>query len=372
VTFAVEVEGWLSGYHRVMNASGESDHLVIDLQSELRALGAETEGQRRAKRILPWIGSVSVHLFLIFVGFLIPWTTQFFLRESEKPVAIVADFQNLTPGVPPLNDAQSAERNQDLEALQPDLSAIEVPSPLDDLLRDSDIQLEVDSPFIDADSLRGLVPSGSGDTVSFGGLRGSNARNIVYVVDASGSMMPYLPIVIDELLRSIDQLTEAQNFSVIFFQNNEAILVPGPNGRADPRKAELSRRSRQKLLIADEENKLFVFDWINLDRGHIRATGKSNPIRAIELALDGLQPEPDVVFILSTDITGIGEFEVDQGELLNLIDRLNSDRRGIRKAVIKTIQFIDQDPLETLKKIAERNGGADGYRFLSRKDLGLN
>lgn len=355
----------------MMNETGGSNHLD-DLQSELRALGAETEGQRRAKRILPWIGSVSVHLFLIFVGFLIPWTTQFFLNESEKPVAIVADFQNLTPGVLPVNDSPSLDGDQDSETLQPDLSAIDVPSPLDDFLSDSASQLEIDSPFIDADSLRGLVPSGSGDTVSFGGLRGSNARNIVYVVDASGSMMPYLPIVIDELIRSIDQLTEAQNFSVIFFQNNEAILVPGPNSRTDSRKARRSNRTRQKLLIADDENKLFVYDWINLDRGHIRATGKSNPIQAIELALDGLQPEPNVVFILSTDITGIGEFEVDQGELLGLIDRLNTDRRELRKAVIKTIQFIDQDPLETLKKIAERNGGAGGYRFLSREDLGLN
>jgi len=35
------------------------------------------------------------------------------------------------------------------------------------------------------------------------------------------------------------------------------------------------------------------------------------------------------------------------------------------------VQFLDPDPLETLRRIAEQHGGPDGYRFLSRAELGL-
>ncbi len=340
-----------------------------DLDEALRSMGAETTGQRRAKRILPWVGSVSLHILLIFMGFFIPWTSRYFLQTADEPVAIVADFDNLQPGTLTAGDLGSVKSEMVSDSLALDTPVLDdsivVPDPLADLSRDVDLR----GPALSGDSIKGFAPAGTGDTVSFGGLRGSNVRNIVYVVDASGSMMPYLPVVINELIRSIDRLSESQNFSVVFFQKNDAILVPGPNERVSGK----SRRSKKhhQLLPATDDNKNFVFDWINLDHGHIRATGKSNPLEAIKTALDGLTPQADVIFILSTDITGVGEFEIDQNNLLNLIGRLNRDRHGGLKAVIKTIQFIDQDPLETLKKIAEQNGGIDGYRFMSRQDLGL-
>ncbi len=344
-----------------------------DLQADLKSLGAETESQRRAKHILPWIGSVTAHLLLILLGFLIPWTTQFFLSEEEQePVAIVADLHNLTPGLLAVNDMQTTSAETTDSALQTDAQEItiptDVPNPLEDLTSD----LDLSGPASESDALQGFAPSGEGDSVSFGGLRGSNAKNIVYLVDASGSMMPYLSIVIDELTRSIDQLTDTQNFAVIFFQKNEAVLVPGPDDQLDAQGQRRRGRGRTKLLPGSAANKLFVYSWIDLDAGHIRATGTSNPIEALELALDGMQPNPDVVFVLSTDITGLGEYEVDQSELLKLISRLNRDRTNRLRTVIKTIQFIEEDPLESLKKIAEQNGGLGGYRFLSRADLGMN
>ena len=149
-------------------------------------------------------------------------------------------------------------------------------------------------------------------------------------------------------------------------------VVPGP-GDADSERGTGSRRKRKySLLHGIERNKLHVFDWIDLDSRNIRAVGKSNPLKAIEIALDQVDPEPDVVFILSTDITGVGEYEVDQSELLTMIRRLNRGRRGDLKAELKTIQFIYEDPLGTLKLIADQNGGPDGYKFLSREELGLD
>jgi hypothetical protein len=36
------------------------------------------------------------------------------------------------------------------------------------------------------------------------------------------------------------------------------------------------------------------------------------------------------------------------------------------------VQFLDPDPLDTLRKIAEVHGGPKGYRFLDRRQLGIS
>ena len=81
---------------------------------------------------------------------------------------------------------------------------------------------------------------------------------------------------------------------------------------------------------------------------------------------------PDVIFLLSQNITGYGQFEVDQRDLLALLDKLNpKNANGRRAAQINCIQFIDPDPLDTMRKIAEEHGGPNGYKFLDRSELGL-
>ncbi len=320
-----------------------------------------------AQRVVPWIASIAAHAGMIVLGLLIPWTTARLLADKAAPPAVVAEFNDLT--FQPLTTINPDDTdNEDL--------VFEERSRLDR----SDASEALDANRVDPasligpaggdEALAGFAPKGGSNDVTFGGLRGSNARNIVYVVDASGSMIAYLPILIDELVRSIDKLNESQNFRVVFFQRNEAVLVPGPQDPKDI--ATKRRRGTVKLLPATNENKLFVFDWMNLDNRNIRATSQSNPLAAIELALRDMNPVPDVVFILSTDITGLGEFEVDQRDLLNMIQRLNHDSRGQPRSVLKTIQFVSEDPLGTLKRIAEDNGGPGGYRFLSRQELGLD
>ena len=104
--------------------------------------------------------------------------------------------------------------------------------------------------------------------------------------------------------------------------------------------------------------------------GHVMPAGRSNPLAALE---KGLRLRPDVIFLLSENITGSGEFEIDQADLLSLLDRLNPVHRRTnrRRTRINCVQVLDPDPLDTLGKIARRHGGPDGYRFLSRSELGL-
>ena len=62
-------------------------------------------------------------------------------------------------------------------------------------------------------------------------------------------------------------------------------------------------------------------------------------------------------------------------DLLNLLDKLNplDPDTNRRAAQINCIQFLDADPLDTMKKIAQAHGGRGGgaFKFLTRKDLGL-
>ena len=352
---------------------------------------AALNARQRVQRVLPWVASVAGHAAVIVLGILTPWTVRVIMASRETPAAVVADFNNLT--LAPLEGvADSLDAAYSRDAFDAALSAASpegMPDAADLLAGAGGLTDDAATPGASGatglgtglggdDALQGFIPRGQdGGEVSFGGLRGSNARNIVYVVDASGSMLTYLPIVIDELVRSIDKLSENQSFAVTFFQQNEALLVPGPHD-PDPGDEDARRRrgrsgghDRPRLLPATPENKLHVFNWIDLDARNVRATGRSNPIAAIRLALEQLEPQPDVVFILSTDITGIGEYEVDQEELLALIRRANRDKDGGHKAVIKTIEFVYEDRLDTLRKIAEENGGPDGHRFLSREELGM-
>jgi hypothetical protein len=83
---------------------------------------------------------------------------------------------------------------------------------------------------------------------------------------------------------------------------------------------------------------------------------------------------PEIIFLLSSDITGSGEFEMSEIALLAALERLNpidpaSNRRLTR---VQCIQFLDPDPLGTLQRIAKEHGGAEGFINITREDLGLD
>jgi hypothetical protein len=186
----------------------------------------------------------------------------------------------------------------------------------------------------------------------FMGLQG-NATRIVYLIDASGTLIETLPFVVAELKNSVGNLSEKQSFTVIFFQGTDPKEVP-----------------RSGMKQANSANKTGVFNWI--DSGKIIPQGGNNPVKAIQLAL---AYEPELIYILSDNITGNGIYQVDQRSFVRDIEKANRGRDGKQKAKINTIQFITPDPLEgygmkgTLKQISENSGGV--YKFLDAKELGI-
>ncbi|MCZ6836005.1 MAG: hypothetical protein O7G85_09550, partial [Planctomycetota bacterium] len=328
---------------------GEESPQLKQLREELASLGSETDAQRRAKKVVPWIASVAVHGLMILLGFLITWTAVL-LQPPQEPTIIVADFNALS--YEPINLLQLDQDELQEEMVQ---DRIEIDSN-DQLINDRLNELEVDPLSLISDAasespLAKFAPQPTSGRAEFVGLSSSNARRIVYVIDASGSMIRTLPIVIQELGRSLDNLTREQSFSVIFFQRDEALVVP-PEGQ---------------LINALHEEKIRVLEWID---ENIIPVGTSNPLKALEKALGF---EPDAVFLLSENITGGGQWEIDQRDLLALLERLNpiDANLGRRPTVINCIQFLDPDPLDTLKKIAQIHGGPKGYKFLDRQELGL-
>ena len=188
----------------------------------------------------------------------------------------------------------------------------------------------------------GTVQGQGGIKAKFFGL-GGNAKKLVYVVDASGSLLNSFPAVVSALKRSINELSDKQRFTVIFFQRDTAIEVP-------PR----------RLKVADAQTKKHVGDW--LAEGNIITQGTSNPVTALKLAFNY---RPDLIFVLSDNITGAKEYEIDQRDLLNQLDQLNKSR----KTKINTIQFLYPDQFGTLKLISDAHGGL--HKFVSAEDVGL-
>ena len=168
----------------------------------------------------------------------------------------------------------------------------------------------------------------------------SNAfRRIVFVVDASGSLIDSMPRVVEEVNQSIDQLDPDQQFSVIFYQGNQVFEAPptGLKGGSDRAKAQIQA-------------------WILPSAGHVLPQGFSNPIEAMRIAMTY---NPDLVCLYSDTVTGIRPGEIGRDELLRQVNQLTQDR-GV---TISTIQFFYNDPEQTLETLAAHHGGI--YRFVA-------
>lgn len=299
------------------------------------------------RKTVAWATSVVGHAGLLLIVLLLGWN----MSEGSAPrtTPLITATTDPTP-IEPLGEIEEERTAPAALVLEPVVIPVEFSqAPLRMMPRQGSFT---------GGTLRNAAPTGLG-TVSFVGLGGGAARRIVYVVDASGSMIGAFPVILKELRKSIEALTAAQSFSVIFFQRDQAVETP-PQGR---------------LVEATSENKARTTAWIE---DNILPSGRSSPMNALERAM---ALDPEVVFLLSSNITGSGRYEMDTEALMAELDALNpaDQAGGKRRAIINCIQFLDEDPLDALRSIARRHGGnddeatneADAYRFLNRSELGL-
>ena len=314
----------------------------IDDQGELD--DEDTVGReigRTLNLLMPWAVSILLHLALILIAVFMVWSLGV-IADEEEDIIPIARLSAQVGGSLTQSEKMDLARTQQVRKVMTQEVADE------DALSHLNSKTKTELQLIGAAGGGGkMAPFGTvqgqgGIKANFFGL-GGNAKKLVYVVDASGSLLNSFPAVVGELKRSISQLSDKQRFTVIFFQRDTAIEVP-------PR----------QLKVADAQTIKRVGDW--LAKGNIITQGTSNPVKAMRLAFNY---RPDLIFVLSDNITGAKEYEIDQRDLLNQLDQLNK----ARKTKINTIQFLYPDQFGTLKMISDQHGGL--HTFVSAEDVGL-
>jgi len=299
------------------------------------------------QQMLPWMTSVLFHLGIIVLALFLVWS-YIMVTEEEQPIIPVARLSENPGGQ--LSESEDVELQATQNVRQVQSEEVSNDQAMENLNSNTESKLELVGLSGGASGGK-IAPFGTTTGTSSGiGARfygaGGNATKIIYVIDASGSLIDTLPFVIKELKRSISELSDKQQFTVIFFQAGSAVEVP-PRG--------------WKNATSDTKKK--VADWITLASGNIIPRGSTNPVQALNLAM---RYRPELVFILSDNITGHGRYEVDRSNLLKMLNDANEDR----KIKINTIQFLYPDPLNTLKEVAKQHGGV--FKFITEDDLGLN
>lgn len=298
---------------------------------------------------MSWSLSIILHLGVLLIASVITWSIV--NMPEDRPIVVLSNpdaspnfeaVSSLTADTPepaPAGGTTSTSAQKPVEAA--DLASLLVSA--DDLLSMSST--------LAAEPGAGELPG-----ISFGGVAAPAATRLVFVVDTSGSMIGAFPSVVEEIERTLRQLDPRQSFMLLLFREGEVLELPGRGGRLRPATPQ----------AVDE-----AVGWMR-DR---TPSGRSDPSAALRRAFN---LDPEVMYLVSTDITGSGAYEIDREALFELLDDLNprtSNER--RRAVVRCIQLLDEDPLDTLREIARRHGadsdGSDnGFAFIDRESLGLD
>ncbi len=316
------------------------------------AVAARASGPDFFTKAIPWIVSLLVHAAIILVAGLAVWTVIQAQEEEVSPLLELSDTPDDAVVVTTPTPATEATPPPVPTAVPP--PPVPPPPAPPTPAAPPMPALAVGPPPPLAAPLPPPSAPAAKLAVAFMGSRGGNAREVVFLIDASGGGVAELPFVINELKKSIRKLSDEQRFTVIFFGDFDG----QPYREVPPGGMENASTARKRE----------VAQWIDLDAGNVYALGSGDPVPGLKLALERYRPE--LVFLLSDEITGRAEYQIEQSDLLQRIAEVN---RGGTK--INAIQFLNLDRWQrngetgTMEKIAAATGGA--YSFVSEQDMGL-
>ncbi len=288
--------------------------------------------------IVAWVLSIGVHVGLGALAFLITWSV---IKTADEPPPIITATWHDQSSQPMALPSEPTEVEEIGFTLPP------LPEPQERSVQDGLALLAQATPT----TMPNLARREETTEAAFMGLEAVSARTIVYVVDASGSMLLHLSTVVRGLEQSLFDLHKKQSFAILFFQKDQVIAVPPAN----------------RLVSANVKNIQKAMQWIQ-SGDNVIPTGRSNPTKAIARAL---RMNPDLVYLLSENIRGAGQYEVSPEQLLASLDSMNpvDSRNGRRRVQINCIEFLTSDPAGTMRRIAENHGGIDGYTFIDRSKV---
>lgn len=226
-----------------------------------RILVAQTRfSPQRRKKLPPWVASLFIHLVLILgLGF---FTFTSFERQVDLTLSLESEvfaedeiaLKEIV--IDPLEELDSdvnqlASEIQEASQLSAsELSAEVALADLTDISGSENIGLgELSGLFgTHGSGLTEMVPAGKKLTASFFGAK-VEGRRIVYVVDNSGGMRSgELETLVDELMKSVESLTDEQEFYVIFYSDTiYPLFYPQPIQRFIPANERFKMRLRQWL-----------------------------------------------------------------------------------------------------------------------------
>lgn len=173
------------------------------------------------------------------------------------------------------------------------------------------------------------------DVVTCGGIRARGVDRVTYLIDCSARSEPHIGLMIDEVLRSISRLDDAQSFAVVACRKDWAEAAP-PGAM---RKGGLSFGS---AMAAD------LRSWL----AERAAPGGPPQIYAgIECAMG---TRPDLVVLVSAGLANPGDGDDARDAALGAVDRANprDARTGQRASRVMTLVAGGQDPRGVLSSIA--------------------
>jgi len=282
-----------------------------------RAPSDETPGHAGAvSPLIPWLISIGAHLAMLPPAVFVAWSVQKIRDESKEVIPVVSLSEAPT-------DALETETLERLEpvAVETPASVPESPAP-----ETTDAELLLDAalpglgdPLAAAPSFDLVVNDTPQTAVQFMG-SGGNARTIVFVLEADGSIISDYPEIVNELARTLREMTEKQQFSVIVFDGERVKEVP-PAG----------------LRVASPAAKSATIAWLR-DTANVKNSGTGDVIPALKQAA---RLRPELVFLLSQNLYNPGrrEYEKERSEILDAVKALPSNM------AINTIEFNQVDPL---------------------------
>lgn len=274
-----------------------------------------------ARVAAPWVISLVMHGALIALGVLVTWSV---IRMDDRIASPVVTADATVTPVAALIEAPVATTEIAAIAM-PDIASPPV---------------SAQTPRIDGPGL-GTPLSIGGPTTAFAGASLGGAMDVVFVLDASGSMIAWLPFIIDEVERTLHAMSDQQRFAIIRFAGDRVEPTP-PGGleRIEPAAIERAIGATRRAAAT-------------------AMGGGSDPVPALERAL---AMRPDLVLLLSEGLDGRGRFAVDRAGTLKRLAVLNpADAAGDRPVRISCIRLVaseDDSPSNLLEDIAATHSDA--------------
>ena len=270
-------------------------------------------GVRSLRKVGPWSVSLLLHAGVIAVGFLVTWSIIQLDEHLPSPV-VTGEVAMLSPVVA-LHPASSKNEDRPPKIPMPDIPAA--------------------ASLVPAISGPGESPASVASTPPvFAGASMGVAREVVFVLDASGSMTAWIPFVIDEVERTLAAMSSDQRFAVVCLAGDDVRVTP-----------------RNGLVAATPETAADVIATLRTTASH-QVGGGSDPVPAM---LKAFSMRPELVLLLSEGLDGRGRWAVDRAATLRALDQANADH-AIRVSCIRLTTGSQSKPAKLMQAIAEAHG----------------